>query len=228
MPHTAKQWNTSPAIIKLTPAPTGEADPKPITFTIQPLASDSHLKVNLKISEWWSNGTEHVTEIETKDQHEMTDLYKYYIERLLPEKVTIDHRGIKQILSKKQTLLWIQHQRKLTATILEAASSEDVDCCDLDTDTIVTDYDWHEKLVYRLQQLCANSLHSQSNWLHWESVLVGKDCPVLLEPLEPNKAYRLKCNHYISQEAWMKLKSPMQCPLCRADATSPYMCGINR
>ena len=227
--QSAKQWFSSPIVIKLYPGALAEADPKPITFTYQPLATDKALKVNMKIAEWWSNGTEHTSEVESESHSVLGATLEYYARRVSVEKVIIDHRGLKTIMKKKETLLWLQNDRKLTKVIVEGAESEDVENYgeDLDLDTYVTDYDWYKKILDRFEQL-VNQITSQCNWLHWEGVLAGKDCPVLLEPLEPNRTYRLKCDHYISQEAWMKLKGPMQCPLCRADATTPYMCGINR
>jgi hypothetical protein len=228
--QSAKQWFSSPVIIKLYPGAMAEADPKPITFTYQPVATETGLKVKMKIAEWWSNGTEHTSEVESGSQSVLGATLEYYARRVSVEKVVIDHRNLKTIMKKKETLLWLQNDRKLTKVIVEGAESEDIEGYgdEIDLDTYVSDYDWYKKIVDRFQQLSANEMYHQCSWLHWESVLAGKDCPVLMEPLEPNKAYRLKCNHYISQEAWMKLKHPMQCPLCRADATSPYMCGINR
>jgi len=48
--------------------------------------------------------------------------------------------------------------------------------------------------------------------------LVGKECPVSLEPLKVGETFKLPCDHYISQDAFCKMKGIKKCPLCRTEA----------
>jgi hypothetical protein len=47
--------------------------------------------------------------------------------------------------------------------------------------------------------------------------LVGKECPVSLEPLKVGQTFKLPCDHYVSRDAFFKIKGVKKCPLCRAE-----------
>jgi hypothetical protein len=49
-------------------------------------------------------------------------------------------------------------------------------------------------------------------------LIIGKECPVLLEPLEVNDIIILECNHMISKQAFTKMldtERHPRCPICR-------------
>ena len=56
-----------------------------------------------------------------------------------------------------------------------------------------------------------------------EAEIAGKECPVLMTPLDSKHVVKLKCNHFLSSQAWGQMKHTrnddgtltLNCPLCR-------------
>lgn len=84
-----------------------------------------------------------------------------------------------------------------------------------DREDVDYDEEYFSDFIIERMRAFAKSMGRSSEHMHAVEFLKGKECPVMLEPLELGKTYRLACRHLVSTTAWHKQKGTM-CPLCRA------------
>jgi len=196
---------------------------KHIVMTLIPLADKKYKsKFVVEIEEGIQGGRcENKTEQTFDNWGEEETAIMYYIKRFEPISVRIKHRGVARIMPLYSTLRMLQYKRKMHKKLHETVDEEDKgDEDDFDIEarnTNVSEYDYYDEVRIAIARLIDPYFKKACLMLYSAELLAGKECPVLLQPLEVGKTVQLKCNHLLSLEAWRKQKGTC-CPLCRADS----------
>lgn len=140
------------------------------------------------------------------DEEALVRKIRNIYELVQPTEASIEYQGESFTYGILQVIKHERDTASLSDDYYEMADREDVDWdverfCDF--------------IVARVRRF-SKPMGASSEHMYAVELLKGKECPVMLEPLEPGKTYRLACKHLLSSTAWHKQKGT-KCPMCRGE-----------
>jgi hypothetical protein len=210
--------STNPNTIEITLVQKcGKASSPDVRVFLEPVAHEKEACVRLGVSSTNEKNVLVHTNEEPGIWRVVEDRWLDILRMFQPTLARVKHRGLTKIMDLEQTLKMLQWRRKMTKQLLASADQEDKDIHeDEDTNTIVDEHDFYDEIRMSVCRIVQTGFEKECNRLWSIANLEGKECPVLLTPLEPGKTALLHCRHLVSLEAWEKIMSTTElCPLCR-------------
>jgi hypothetical protein len=147
--------------------------------------------------------------------------YEYYVMKLdilRPYKIYLTILNDEQVVvHRSYTLEDIEEEAKFDEEMRKKHLDYDID--DNDASMPISKFELYTYFMNEIMCTAFTNLEKVSRKNHKLRIIKGEECPVLKVPLDKTARKFMKCGHFISSEAFMKMltHSTIKCPQCRTE-----------